>query len=66
MAIAINPLDWLLQGDALLPWLDYPAILGSDTAGEVAAVGPNVTRFKVGDRVIGQASAHHHEQSLSI
>lgn len=54
-ALAINPLDELIQDAALLPWLDYPAIFGSDTAGEVAAVGPDVTRFKVGDRVIGQA-----------
>jgi hypothetical protein len=53
-AIAINPLDWILQ-DALLPWFDYPAILGSDVSGEVAAVGGAVERFKVGDRVIGQA-----------
>jgi hypothetical protein len=54
-AIAINPLDWILQENALLPWLDYPAILGSDVAGEVMAVGSKVERFKVGDRVIGQA-----------
>ena len=54
-AIAINPIDWILQEIALLPWLEYPAILGSDVAGEVAAVGDSVERFKVGDRVIGQA-----------
>jgi NADPH:quinone reductase-like Zn-dependent oxidoreductase len=54
-AIAINPIDWLLQDDALLPWLDYPTILGSDVTGEIAAVGADVERFKVGDRVIGQA-----------
>jgi len=54
-AIGINPLDWLLQDNAILPWLDYPAILGSDVAGEIAAIGSDVERFKVGDRVIGQA-----------
>ena len=54
-AIAINPIDWILQEIALLPWLEYPAILGSDVAGEVEAVGRGVERFKAGDRVIGQA-----------
>ncbi|MBY2907694.1 zinc-binding alcohol dehydrogenase family protein [Rhizobium leguminosarum] len=55
MAIAINPVDWLLQDSALFPWLDYPAILGSDVAGDVVAVGSIVARFKIGDRVLGQA-----------
>jgi len=54
-AIGINPLDWLLQDHAILPWLDYPAILGSDVAGEIAAIGSSVERFKIGDRVLGQA-----------
>ncbi|MGV8952737.1 MAG: zinc-binding alcohol dehydrogenase family protein [Cypionkella sp.] len=54
-AIAINPLDWLLQDFALLPWLSYPAILGSDVAGTIVAVGSSVERLKVGDRVLGQA-----------
>ena len=26
-AIAINPVDWILQDNAIFPWLDYPAIL---------------------------------------
>ncbi|WP_223162911.1 alcohol dehydrogenase catalytic domain-containing protein [Roseivivax sediminis] len=39
----------------MLPWLDYPAILGRDTAGEVAAIGRDVTRLRIDDRVIGQA-----------
>ena len=54
-AIAINPVDWILQDSAIFPWLDYPAILGSDVSGEVAAIGSGVTGFKVGDRVLGQS-----------
>lgn len=57
-AVAINPLDWLLQtmmGGSIFPWLKYPFILGSDLAGEVVEVGKGVTRFKVGDRVLGHA-----------
>ena len=33
-AIAVNPVDWLLQDSALFPWLTYPMILDSDVAGE--------------------------------
>lgn len=51
-AIAINPIDGKLQALAIYP-LNYPSILGEDVAGTVVAVGPNATRFKKGDRVIG-------------
>jgi NADPH:quinone reductase-like Zn-dependent oxidoreductase len=54
-AIAINPVDYILQDMALLPWLDYPLIAGSDVAGTVVAIGEGVDRFAVGDRVLGQA-----------
>ena len=56
-ALAINPVDWILkeQGTFAFPWLKYPIILGSDVAGEVVEVGPDVTGFKVGDRVVGHA-----------
>ncbi len=56
-AIAINPVDWIKQavGDLIFSWIKYPFVLGSDLAGEVVAVGPGVTRFKLGDRVLGHA-----------
>jgi NADPH:quinone reductase-like Zn-dependent oxidoreductase len=53
-AVAINPVDGSLQAKAWWP-MNYPTILGQDVAGEVVAVGPNVTRFKIGDRVVGHA-----------
>lgn len=58
-AVAINPVDWAMQtmGKALFSWTKYPYILGMNFAGEVAEVGSAVTRFKVGDRVLGHATA---------
>lgn len=57
-AVAINPIDRLKQekGNFLYSWLKYPAILGIDLAGEVVEVGKGVTRFKIGDRVLGFAN----------
>ena len=56
-AVAVNPLEWIIQvaGTLAYRWLHYPTVLGSDTAGEVVEVGRNVTRFQVGDRVLGHA-----------
>ncbi|KAF2816966.1 GroES-like protein [Mytilinidion resinicola] len=50
-AVAINPVDWKIQDwDGVFK--SYPVILGSDVAGEIAAVGSAVEKFKIGDRVI--------------
>jgi len=56
-ALAVNPVDAMMRsvGDFVFPWLKYPAIFGTDVAGEVVEVGPDVTRFKLGDRVLGLA-----------
>ncbi|PSR81485.1 putative zinc-binding alcohol dehydrogenase domain-containing protein cipB [Coniella lustricola] len=55
---AINPMDWYVQlmGANLFPWLKYPYTPGSDVAGEVVEVGPGVTRFKKGDRIVSLAA----------
>jgi len=56
-AVAVNPLDSVKQstGDMMYRWLPYPSVLGEDVAGEVVEVGPDVTRFAVGDRVFAFA-----------
>lgn len=56
-AIAVNPVDAIpgLARRVVTPWLTYPAVLGSDVAGEVIAVGERMTRFRPGDRVLGHA-----------
>jgi NADPH:quinone reductase-like Zn-dependent oxidoreductase len=55
-AIAINPIDWMLQYEAFFP-LNYPFVLGQDVAGEVVEAGAGVKGFEKGDRVIGQCTA---------
>lgn len=66
-AIAVNPIDDLggLARRIVLPWLRYPAVLGSDVAGEVVAVGTSVTRFRVGDRVVGHAAGTERSRNRS-
>lgn len=59
-AASVNPADWYLMTG--MPWLARPAMglrrprtgrLGVDLAGEVAAVGRDVSRFRPGDAVFG-------------
>jgi len=60
-AVSINPVDGAIQrvGSTfhLFSHVPYPWILGTDLAGEVVEVGSSVTRFKVGDRVVGLGQA---------
>lgn len=62
-AASVNPLDWrVMRGRPyfmrMMTGLRRPkdARLGVDVAGEVEAVGRNVTRFKPGDEVFGAGS----------
>lgn len=52
-AAGVGPWDgWIRAGKSALPQ-PLPLTLGSDLAGDVAAVGPGVSDFHVGDQVYG-------------
>ncbi|KAJ3994692.1 GroES-like protein [Lentinula boryana] len=52
-AAALNPVDWKIQAwDIIIK--EYPAILGTDIAGDVEEVGEGVEGFSKGDKVFCQ------------
>jgi NADPH:quinone reductase len=53
VAASVNPIDLYLRSGAVPLSGPTPFITGRDFAGVVDAVGPNVSRFQVGDRVWG-------------
>ncbi len=52
-ASSLNYRDLMTVEDPEARKLPYPTVPNSDGAGEVVAIGPGVTRFAVGDRVMG-------------
>ncbi|KAF8175827.1 chaperonin 10-like protein [Pholiota molesta] len=52
-AAALNPVDWKIRKYGVFVE-SYPAVLGSDIAGDVKAVGEGVADFSKGDRVFFQ------------
>jgi NADPH:quinone reductase-like Zn-dependent oxidoreductase len=54
-AAGLNPFDWKVI-DGAIKDAAFPLIIGTDGAGTVERVGPDVTRFEPGDAVFGQFS----------
>ncbi|KAI1849524.1 hypothetical protein JX265_013639 [Neoarthrinium moseri] len=52
-ATAVNPVDWKMRDHSAFI-SKYPAILGSDAAGVIVDVGPDVSEFQPGDHVFFQ------------
>ncbi|MFG2676026.1 NADP-dependent oxidoreductase [Streptomyces sp. NPDC048445] len=55
-AAGVNPVDWKLRTGYTRPGSEpqpFPTVLGSEAAGVVVAVGPDVEGFAAGDEVFG-------------
>ncbi|KIM59437.1 hypothetical protein SCLCIDRAFT_126262 [Scleroderma citrinum Foug A] len=59
---ALNPIDWKIQQTGV--FVDkYPAVVGTDMAGEVAEVGQGVVNFTKGQRVFAHGNRSDDESS---
>ncbi|MGW4498015.1 NADP-dependent oxidoreductase [Micromonospora sp. NPDC004336] len=60
-AAGVNPVDWKVREGHLSGAIPghFPLVPGWDAAGVVAAVGPAVTGFVVGDEVVGYVRRDH-------
>jgi NADPH2:quinone reductase len=65
-AVGVNPVDTYIRSGSYGRMATLPYTPGADAAGSVEAVGPQVTRFKVGDRVYtaGTLTGSYAEQTL--
>lgn len=62
-ATSVNPIDWKIRAGYLkdMMRLQFPVILGRDVAGEVVAIGANVSKWRPGQRVMGLVNRSYAE-----
>jgi NADPH:quinone reductase-like Zn-dependent oxidoreductase len=62
-ATSVNPIDYKMRSGAVKDHfpLEFPAILGRDVSGIVRDIGPRVSGFKPGDKVMALASQTYAE-----
>lgn len=58
VATSVNPFDLKIRSGAVKDFfpVTFPAVLGFDVSGVVAAAGPGAAKFKPGDKVFGPAT----------
>jgi NADPH:quinone reductase-like Zn-dependent oxidoreductase len=54
-AAGVNPVDWKIR-EGRLGRMVLPMIMGNDFSGEIEALGPDVTEFRVGEPVFGSVA----------
>lgn len=54
-AVGVNPVDWKIR-EGNFGKIPLPSIMGSDFSGEIEALGPDVTEFRVGEMVFGSVA----------
>jgi NADPH:quinone reductase-like Zn-dependent oxidoreductase len=66
MAVSVNPVDWKIRQGVIKIVLGsaFPKVIGSDFAGVVDEVAPDVDGFKQGDRIYGAKSAFSKEPGV--
>jgi NADPH:quinone reductase-like Zn-dependent oxidoreductase len=65
-ATSVNPIDYKMRSGAVKAFfpLELPAILGRDIAGIVRELGPGVSQFKPGDKVMAVGSKTYAELTV--